>query len=95
MDYQVVIYISGAILLGIGGLVSWYVRYSIRKAKENWEKVFNELALIKETYSGQKKDIGFLYGTQKEHSQRIEKHGNKLMNIESRLTRTETIIGQK
>lgn len=92
MKQELFYYIGSGFLLSLSGIIAWYVRWSIQKNKSNWQRVFEEPADIKQSHAVLNKDMGFLYGEQKQHSQQLAKKDDRLLTYEMRMTRPETRV---
>jgi len=94
MTQEIFYYLGSGLFLGVSSLIWWYIRYSIIKQKEDKKMIQNEFAEIKQLFAGINKDIGFIFGEQKQQGGQLEKHNNRLLQNETRLTRIETRVDE-
>ena len=90
MNPDTIQYLSSAFILSIGAFLGWLLRFFIQKKDKvateekkaiatELKRIFDAITIIQKSNTEIAKDVGFLKGRDAEHSYRLEKHGNKLM----------------
>ncbi len=92
MTQQTFYYIGTALIVGLGALIGWYIKYSIKKQKEDKENIRKEFEELKRLFTGFSEKIGFMQSKQIEHGNALDRHGDRLLELEKGLTHLKTLM---